>query len=230
MKHWPGKPMPLGATCYDKYTQFAVFSRHAKAVRLQFFNKSDDRAAAWEINLDPEHCRTGDIWHVAVRGIKPGQLYGYRMDGPYEPEKGHRFNRHKLLVDPYARAVTGNFDWSLSDAKGYDADSATGDLSFSDMDSAGGAPKCIVIRDDFRWGEDRHPRIPMTETVIYETHVKGFTCHPSSKVRHRGTFQGVIEKIPYLKKLGVTAVELMPIHEFDENEIIRGNPLTGEKT
>ena len=229
MKYFPGHPLPFGATFFGKYTQFSLFSRHATGVSLQFFRNARDESPEYEIHLDPEYHRTGDVWHVAVRGIKPGALYGYRIDGPYDPLNGHRYNRNKLLVDPYARAVTGNFNWSLSDARGYDINSPDADLSFCTIDSAGGAPKCIVVEDIFDWGKDRHPRIPLPDTVIYELHVKGFSVHPSSGSVHPGTFSGIIEKIPYLKKLGITAVELMPIHEFDEDELITRNPLTGEK-
>jgi isoamylase len=229
MKYFPGHPLPFGATFFGKYTQFSIFSRHATGVCLQFFRNARDESPEHEIQLEPEYHRTGDVWHVAVRGIKPGSLYGYRIDGPYDPVNGHRYNRNKLLVDPYARAVTGNFNWSLSDARGYDINSPDSDLSFCSIDSAGGAPKCIVIEDIFDWGRDRHPKIPLTDTIIYELHVKGFSFHPSSGAIHPGTFSGIIEKIPYLKQLGITAVELMPIHEFDEDELITRNPLTGER-
>jgi glycogen operon protein len=229
MKYFPGHPLPFGATFFEKYTQFSLFSRHATGVSLQFFRNPQDESPEYEIQLDPDYHRTGDVWHVAVRGIKPGALYGYRIDGPYDPLNGHRYNRNKLLVDPYARAVTGNFNWSLSDARGYDINSPEADLSFCTIDSAGGAPKCIVVEDIFDWEKDRHPKIPLSDTVIYELHVKGFSFHPSSGVAHPGTFSGIIEKIPYLKKLGITAVELMPIHEFDEDELITRNPLTGER-
>lgn len=229
MDYFPGKPLPFGATFFGDYTQFSIFSRHATGVCLQFFRNATDTSPESEIHLDPAYHRTGDVWHVAVKGITPGTMYGYRIDGPYDPLNGHRYNRNKLLVDPYARAVTGNFNWSLSDARGYDINSPDRDLSFCTIDSAGGAPKCIVVQDIFDWGNDRHPRIPLPDTVIYEMHVKGFTVHPSSGIAHPGTFRGIIEKIPYLKELGVTAVELMPIHEFDEDELIRENPSTGEK-
>ena len=211
------------------YTQFSIFSRNATGVCLQFFKNAQDAVPEAEINLDPEYHRTGDVWHIAVRGVLPGSLYGYRMDGPYDPVKGHRFNKYKLLVDPYAKAVTGNFNWSLSDARGYDINSPDKDLSFCSIDSAGGAPKCIVTQDMFDWGKDRHPRVSLSDTIIYELHVKGFSVHPSSRITQPGTFRGIIKKIPYLKELGITAVELMPIHEFDENELLGHNPVTGEK-
>ncbi|KPK35523.1 MAG: glycogen debranching protein [Nitrospira bacterium SG8_35_1] len=229
MHYSPGHPLPFGATFMGEYTQFSLFSRHATGVCLQFFKHAWDESPESEIDLDPAYYRTGDVWHVAVQGIQPGCLYGYRIDGPYEPDKGHRYNRNKLLVDPYAKAVTGNFNWSLSDARGYDIDSQERDLSFSTIDSAGGAPKCVVVHDTFNWGRDRHPRVPLSDTIIYELHVKGFTAHSSSSVTHPGTFRGIIDKIPYFKELGITAVELMPIHEFDEDELVNTNPLSGER-
>ena len=225
----PGKPLPWGATVFEHGVQFAVFSRHATSIVLQLFDKSEDRDPSFEIELDPERNKTGDIWHIFMEGIKAGQLYGYRADGPYKPRWGMRFNKNKLLLDPYTRAVTGNFNWDLSDARGYDINSPKGDLSFSSLDSARGAPKCIVLDESFDWGDDRPLKIPLRDTIIYETHVRGFTCHPTSQVTHPGTFQGVTEKIPYLKELGITAIELLPIQEFDESEIMRKDPTSGKQ-
>jgi isoamylase len=228
-KNDPGKPLPLGATILEGGVQFAIFSRHAASVVLQLFNKSQDKDPSFEINLDPKEHKTGDIWHVFVEGIGAGQLYGYRADGPYQPRKGMRFNNNKFLLDPCALAVTGNFNWDLSDARGFDINAPDVDLSFSTVDSAKGAPKCIVVDESFDWETDRPLRIPLQDTIIYETHVRGLTCHPTSQVNHPGTFQGIIEKIPYLKELGITAVELLPIQEFDELEIIRMDPTTGKR-
>ena len=181
------------------------------------------------IDLDPIRNRTGDVWHVWVRGIAPGQLYGYRIEGPYQPEEGHRFNPRRLLLDPYARAIAGVKDWDFIAARGYDSSSRLADLSISTTDNAGTTPKCIITRDDFDWGLDSPPKHSASDTVIYEAHVRGFTIHPSSKVEHPGTFAGLIEKIPYLQDLGVTAIELMPVLEFNENELQLLNPTTGEK-
>jgi len=228
-KFHPGKPLPLGTTLFENGVQFTIFSRHATSIILQLFDKSEDKDPSFEIELDPEKNKTGDIWHIFIEGIKPGQLYGYRADGPYKPRVGMRFNKNKLLLDPYTRAVTGNFNWDLSDARGYDINSPRGDLSFSSINSAGGAPKCIVVDESFKWGDDRPLKIPLRDTIIYETHVRGLTCHPSSQVKHPGTFQGIIEKIPYLKELGITAVELLPIQEFDELEIMRKDPTSGKQ-
>jgi glycogen operon protein len=225
----PGKPLPLGATLHERGVQFAIFSRHATGVTLQLFAASEDRAPTAEISLDSRVNKTGDIWHIFVEGLSAGQLYGYRVDGPYRPLQGMRFNKHKLLLDPYARAVTGNVNWDLSDARGYDSNSPDGDLSFSTADSAGGAPKCIVMGNDFDWEGDRPLNIPLQDTIFYEMHVRGLTCHPSAKVNHPGTFLGVTEKIPYLKELGITAVELLPIQEFDECEIMKTNPVSGAR-
>jgi glycogen operon protein len=229
LKISPGTPLPLGTTLSEHGVQFSVFSRHATSLVLQLFNNSSGNDLSGEIILDPENNKTGDIWHVFVEGIKAGQLYGYRADGPYRPQEGLRFNKNKLLLDPYTRGVTGNFNWDLSDARSYDSNSPEGDLSFSTTDSAGGAPKSIVVDNSFDWGDDRPLKISMKDTIIYETHIRGLTCHPSSGVRHPGTFQGLIEKIPYLQQLGITAVELLPIQEFDEREIMHKDPTTGKQ-
>ncbi len=222
----PGYPLPLGVKLDRNGAQFSLFSRNATGVTLVLF--SPDNGPLEDIAFDPRRNRTGDIWHIWVEGIREGQLYGYRVDGPYEPSRGHRFNRNKLLLDPYARSVSGNFKWNLSDARGFDTSSPVQDLSFSTVDSAPGAPKCVVVNTDFDW-YDQQPGTSMRDTVIYELHVKGYTVHPSSGVTHPGTFRGLADRIPYLKELGVSAVELMPIQEFDEEENVNVNPLTGEK-
>ncbi|RME00438.1 MAG: glycogen debranching enzyme GlgX [Calditrichaeota bacterium] len=208
---------------------FSIFSRHATRMWLEFYNQPGDALPSQVFELDPEHHRTGDIWHIWVENVKPGQLYAYRADGPFAPRAGHRFNRHKLLLDPYAKAITHAGYWDFSPSLGYDPQSPQQDLSFSEQNSAGAMPKCVVTFEHFDWEEDRPLRIPWSDTVIYETHIRGLTRHPSSKVKYKGTYRGLIEKIPYLQSLGVTAVELMPIHEFNEHEIFRHNPLTGEK-
>jgi isoamylase len=225
-----GTPLPIGGPHQQgDGICFVLFSRHATLVRLELYQHPDDSSPSRIIDLDPMRHRTGDIWHVWVRGIAVGQLYGYRIEGPYQPEDGHRFNPHKLLLDPYARAIAGVGNWDFSAARGYDSSSRLTDLSFSIVDNAATTPKSIVTRDDFEWEIDSPPKHSASDTVIYETHVRGFTIHPSSGAVHPGTYAGLTEKIPYLQDLGVTAIELMPVLEFNENESQRLNPITGEK-
>jgi isoamylase len=225
-----GTPLPIGGPHQQgDGICFVLFSRHATGVRLELYQHPDDSSPARSIDLDPKRHRTGDIWHVWVRGIAVGQLYGYRIEGPYEPEEGHRFNPHKLLLDPYTRAIAGVANWDFSAARGYDSSSKLADLSISTVDNAGTTPKCIVTRDDFDWEMDSPPKHSAADTVIYETHVRGFTIDTSSKAAHPGTFIGLTEKIPYLQDLGVTAIELMPVLEFNENDSQLLNPIKGEK-
>ena len=224
-----GMPLPLGAHEQGDGVNFALFSRHATWVRLELFDALDDPAPRSAIDLDPARHRTGDIWHVWVRGVRSGQLYAYRIEGPYCPAEGQRFNPHKLLLDPYATAITRRDSWDFGPARGYDPDSPLRDRSFSALDDAAAMPRCIVTGEHFDWEEDRPPRHPWSETVIYETHVRGFTIHPSSGVHYPGTYRGLMEKIPYLQALGVTAVELMPVQEFNEHDTLRVNPFTGER-
>ncbi|MGA7244215.1 MAG: glycogen debranching protein GlgX [Terracidiphilus sp.] len=225
-----GNPLPIGgAHEQGRGVNFVLFSRHATGVRLELYQHPDDSSPSRTIDLDPVRHRTGDVWHVWVRGIPAGQLYGYRVEGPYLPEEGHRFNPHKLLLDPYTRALAGVENWDFLAARGYDSSSRLTDLAISTVDNAGTTPKCIFTDDHFDWEMDSPPKRSASDTVIYETHVRGFTIHPSSGVAHPGTFAGLTEKIPYLKDLGVTAIELMPVLEFNENEPNRLNPVTGEK-
>jgi glycogen operon protein len=225
-----GSPLPIGGTHQQgDGVNFVLFSRHATRVHLELYQHPNDSSPTRIIDLDPVRHRTGDIWHVWVRGISTGQLYGYRVEGPYLPAEGHRFNPHKLLLDPYARAIAGVENWDFPAARGYDSSSRLLDLSLSTVDNAGTTPKCIFIQDFFDWEMDLPPKHSPSDTVIYETHVRGFTIHPSSGAAHPGTFVGLTEKIPYLQDLGVTAIELMPVLEFNENESQRLNPITGEK-
>jgi len=225
-----GNPLPIGgAHQQGRGVNFVLFSRHATGVRLEFYQNPADSSPTRVIEFDPVRHRTGDIWHVWVRGIPPGQLYAYRVEGPYLPEEGHRFNPHKLLLDPYARAIAGIENWDFLAARGYDSSSTLTDLSFSAVDDAGTTPKCVFTHDHFDWETDSPPKHSASDTVIYETHVRGFTIDPSSGVAHPGTFAGLTEKIPYLQDLGVTAIELMPVLEFNENESTRLNPITGER-
>ena len=225
-----GSPLPLGGAHQNgDGVNFVLFSRHATRVRLEFYRNASDSSPTKIIDLDPMRHRTGDVWHVWVRGIPAGQLYGYRIEGPYLPEEGHRFNAHKLLLDPYARAITEVQNWDFLAARGYDSSSSLTDLSFSTVDNAGTTPKCIFTNDHFDWEMDSPPKHSASATVIYETHVRGFSIHPSSGVAHPGTFVGLTEKIPYLQELGVTAIELMPVLEFNENESNRLNPITRKR-
>jgi len=225
-----GNPLPIGGAQEQGWgVNFVLFSRHATAVRLELYQHPEDFSPTRIIRFDPVRHRTGDIWHVWVRGISAGQLYGYRVEGPYLPEEGHRFNPQKLLLDPYARAIAGVKDWDFSAAHGYDSSSRLTDLSVSTVDNAGTTPKCIVTHDDFDWGTDTPLKHSASEAVVYELHVRGFTIHPNSGVTHPGTFAGLIERIPYFQDLGVTAIELMPVLEFNENESQLLNPITGEK-
>ena len=211
-----GVPLPLGIHESGGGVNFALFSRYASRVRLEFFDQPSDAIPAKVIDLDPARNRTGDVWHVWVEGIALGQLYAYRVDGPYQPSEGHRFNFNKLLLDPFAAAISPFPDSDPGLTRGYDPSAADRDLVCSKVDDAGAMPKCVFTDDHFDWHDDRPLRHPASNTVIYEMHVRGFTIHPSSGVEHPGTYRGLMEKIPYLKELGVTAVELMPVHEFNE--------------
>ena len=225
-----GQPTPFGSTVTATGTNFAIFSRNATRVWLLLFDEPADGAPSHQFELDPVRHRTGDVWHIHVAGVGHGQLYLYRVDGPFEPQKGFRFNPHKPLLDPYAKALSGEFAWDFSQAYGYDPTAPERDLSFSTTTNLRGMPKCIVYGDDgFDWQGDRPLNYPLNETIIYETHVRSLTYHPSAKVAQPGTFQGVTEKIPYFKELGVTAIELLPIHVFDEWEFTRFNPETRER-
>ena len=222
----PGSPLPLGTREEGVGVNFAVFSRHATRVRLELFDHAGDAAPTRAIDLDSARNRTGDVWHVWVKGIGAGQLYAYRVDGPYKPSEGHRFNFNRLLLDPLATAISRLPAWDYASARGYDPTAPEQDLALSRVDNSRSMPKCIFVGDGFEWDEDRTLRHPWAETVIYEMHVRGFTVHPKSGVEHPGTYRGLIEKIPYLKNMGVTAVELMPVQEFNENSVTRSNPKT----
>ena len=224
----PGLPYPFGANIINDGVQFAIFSRYATSVKLLLFHSADQYAEFSVFDLDPVFNKTGDIWHIWIEGIGKGQVYGYKIDGDYNPAKGHRFNRNKLLIDPYARALTGNFRWDLTKARGAILNEDNDAELFSTEDSTHSVPKSIVINAMSEI--QKNPiRIPENDLVIYELHVKGFTADRSSGVSASGTFKGLTQKIPYLKELGINAVELLPIHEFDEFENINTNPVTGER-
>ncbi|MBK8907449.1 MAG: glycogen debranching protein GlgX [Rhodospirillales bacterium] len=205
-----GSPSPLGANWDGRGVNFALFSENAERVELCLFDSSGRREI--ERVVLPEY--TNQIWHGYLVGLQPGQLYGYRVYGPYDPARGHRFNHHKLLLDPYARAIHGPL--ILHDTLfGYRRGSSKGDLSFDRRDSAARMPKCRVVEAAFTWGTERLPNTPWSRTVIYELHVRGFTkLHPEVDEAQQGTFAGLGSPavIDYLVKLGVTAVELLPIH------------------
>jgi glycogen operon protein len=207
---WPGTPFPRGAAFDGEGVNFSLFSANATKVELCIFDPTGKR----ELQRIALQERTDEIWHSYLPEARPGLLYGYRVHGPYEPEKGHRFNPNKLLIEPYAKHIEGGIRWS--DAHfGYRL--GKGDLTFDKRDSAAGMPKCRVIDSAFTWGDDRPPRIPWHDTVIYELHVRGFTRqHPKIPPELRGTYAGLATApaIEHLLKLGITAVELMPVHMF----------------
>ncbi len=226
-----GSPYLLGAVPESNGCNFAIFCRNGKEVTLHFFHGPDDKDPLWSYKFDETENRTGDIWHVFVENVVNGQLYGYTIDGEYTPEiNGSRYNVNKLLIDPYTRAVIGEYKWKDKSIYGYIPDSEQTDLSFNDLNDFDKTVKSSVIDcSTYDWEGDRHINIPMSETIIYEMHVRGFTCDKSSGVKNRGTFKGVGEKSAYLKNLGITTVELLPIMEFNETENIKLNPVTGER-
>ena len=209
---WPGAAYPLGATPDDEGVNFAIFSRNAEKVELCLFDEAGKREVA---RLQMRE-RTDFVWHGYVPGLKPGALYGYRVHGPYEPEKGHRFNPHKLLLDPYAKAIVGEIKWS--DAQfGYTIGHKKEDLSFDKRESAGGMPKCQVVDDRFDWEGDYFPTRSCNERIIYEMHVGGYTKrHPDVPPANQGKFVGMCQQqvIDHLKSLGVTTLELLPVQAF----------------
>jgi isoamylase len=205
-----GRSLPLGTMATPDGVNFAILSRHANAVALVLF-ALDGKEELAEIVLHPRRHRTGQHWHLLVQGLPPSFCYGWRVDGPRGP--GHHFDPSLVLIDPAARALSGGAVWGRSDELG---------LRHTTRRS-------VYLPRSFNWQEDAPHLTPLEDSIIYEVHVRGFTCHPSSGVRHPGTFVGLIEKIPHLKALGVTAVELLPIHEFDETDCPFSNPDTGER-
>ncbi|MGO8917419.1 MAG: glycogen debranching enzyme GlgX, partial [Stellaceae bacterium] len=209
---WPGRPYPLGATWDGKGVNFALFSENAEAVDLCLFDPTGHHEVA-RIRLSEY---TDQVWHVYLPDARPNLLYGYRVHGPYRPQDGHRFNPHKLLLDPYAKAIHGAIRWS--DAHfAYRVGSAREDLSFDRRDNARSMPKCRVVDTAFTWDEDHRLHMPWEETIILEAHVRGMTMrHPGIDVGRRGKLSGLASPpvIDYLLQLGVTAVELLPIQAF----------------
>ncbi len=190
--------LPYGATVSDRGVQFTIFSRSATAMRILLYAHVDDREPSEIIELDRACDRWGDVWSVFIPGLKEGTLYHFQANGPFDPEIGQWFDGSARLVDPYAKALAGVFQKST--------------------DGLIRPPKCVVVDDHFDWEGDRHVRRPLSESIIYEMHVRGFTQSKTAKVKCPGSYLGVIEKIPYLKSLGITAVELMPVHEFPTND------------
>lgn len=219
-----GLPYPLGANFDGNGVNFALFSAHAERVQVCLFNKNENG----EIRIDlPKY--TDEVFHGYIKGLKPGQLYGYRVYGPYEPEKGHRFNHHKLLVDPYAKMLTAPFIGHNA-MLGYRPESPQADLSFSRINSAPYVPKCIVVDDnDYNWKSVSKPKLPWDSEVIYEAHLKGFTArNPDVDAALRGTFAGmsVPKVVSYLKSLEISAIELLPIAAFMTNGFLLDKGLT----
>ncbi|GHV92801.1 glycogen operon protein GlgX homolog [Spirochaetia bacterium] len=224
-----GKALPLGAALTESGVNFALFSRHATAVTLIIFESAEQDSPRHDIRLDKHKNKTGDIWHCHIRDLRAGAIYLYRVDGPYAPEKGQRFNVNKTLLDPYAKALTDLNIWDFKTCLGYDPDDDSADLSYSNEDDINAHPRCIVVDDAFDWQGDTPLNYPLRFSVLYETHVRGLTAHPQSGVEHPGTYRGVIEKIPFFKDLGITSLEFLPIQEFNERELFNINPRTGEK-
>ena len=189
----PGRPYPMGAAVYDEGVRFSIFSRHADKVWLALYENVYDTEPVFEIPYEKGRHQVGDVWSIFVHGLPEGVFYKYRMAGPYDPEAGHRFDEQAYLLDPYAKAFVGN----ISD----------------------GTMKSVALHDNMDWHDDIRPRHPMNKMLIYEVHMRGFTRHESSQVAHKGTYRGLVEKIPYLKDLGVTAVEFLPIQEFGEHHL-----------
>jgi isoamylase len=222
---WPGEPFPLGAAWDGGGTNFSLFSEHAERVQLCLFDDEDN-----ETRIEMTERRALN-WHCYLPDIGPGQRYGYRVHGPYEPARGLRFNPAKLLIDPYAKAIDGVVDWA-HDANVYPyvpTGSPEDDLELDDEDDAAAIPKAVVTDDAFLWEGDRPPRVPFADTVIYETHVKGFTMlHPDVREDLRGTYAGFASDaaVGYLRELGVTAVELLPVHHISDEGFLAGRGLT----
>jgi glycogen operon protein len=214
----PGRPYPLGASWDGSGVNFAIFSANAERVELCLFDDRGRRELS-RIVL-PEF--TDEVWHGYLPDARPGTQYGFRVSGPYDPGRGHRFNNNKLLLDPYARALTGPVRWSDA-LYGYRIGSARDDLSFDRRDSASGMPKCVVMDSAYTWGRDVRPNVPWSQTIFYEAHVKGFTAnHPDVQPAARGTFAGLADPaaVSYLHDLGVTSIELLPVQTFVDDRYL----------
>ena len=225
MRIWPGRPYPLGANWDGRGVNFALYSENATKVELCLFDGANRKKESVRLVM-PEH--TDMVWHIYLPDARPGQLYGYRVYGPYEPQNGHRFNPKKLLLDPYAKAIGRLPRWTDA-MQGYRVGDPHEDLSFSQQNSAGDAPLAMVIDEAFTWGDDRLPKLPSHKLVIYEMHVKGFTkLHPDIPKELRGTYAGLGSQaaVDYLRDLGVNAVELLPVHTHSDDRYLQEKGLT----
>lgn len=218
LKLWPGRPYPLGATWDGQGTNFALFSENAESVHLCLF----DESGATETDRFVLNEQTAHVWHGYIPGVRPGQVYGYRVMGPYAPELGQRFNASKVLIDPYAKALTGTVDWD-GPVFGYPISNPRQDLVRDQRDDAQSVPKAVVADPYFDWEQDRAPRVPWHNSVIYEVHTKGFSVqHPEIPSELRGTYAGLAHPaaLKYFQELGVTAVELLPVHAFVDDSFL----------
>ncbi|MCM1225661.1 MAG: hypothetical protein NC548_65585, partial [Lachnospiraceae bacterium] len=224
-----GKPLSQGAVITSDGVNFSIFSKDATKVAICFFENAGDGVPCATVELDPVQNKTGDIWHALIPEARAGTLYLYRIDGPYAPEKGLRFDFGRYLLDPFAKCFSeGSVYKSFAASPTRDIDTIF--IKDRKVQSAELFPKCVVIDDDeFDWEGDKPLEVPLEKSVIYETHLKGFTASPSAAVNAAGTYKGFAEKIPYLKSLGITAVEFLPIQEFDENENANTNPKNGAR-
>src|ERR1700683_848828 len=225
MKVWKGYAYPLGATWMGTGTNFAIYARNATSVELCLFDEPRDAQETSRVTLEE---RADKVWHVFLPDVRPSQLYGYRVHGPWDPAKGHRFNPAKVLLDPYARAVCGNVKWS-PEMFGYPLDHPDKDLIRDERDNAAFIPKCVVVDQTFNWENDRPPRHPLEETIIYETHVRGFSrLWEELEPENRGTYAGFGSAAAnkYFTKLGITAVELLPVHVHIDDQHLLDRGLT----
>jgi isoamylase len=225
MRVWPGSPRPLGATWDGEGVNFAIFSENATAVQLLLFDDVDGGTPSATVSLQEV---TDRVWHAYLPDVRPGDLYGYKIDGPYEPSSGHRFNSRKLLIDPYAKAVSGPIDWD-DDLFGYTVGHPDEDLSLDPRDSSAKMPKSVVVDPAFTWGDDRPPRTPWNRTVIYEAHVRGMTMQNQGiPAPLRGTYLGIASDpvVDHLLGLGITAIELMPVHHYISDRSLEEKGLT----
>jgi isoamylase len=222
---WPGSPHPLGATFDGEGVNFALFSEHATGVELCLYGEADGSEPFARIAMPGA---TDRVWHAYLPDVRPGMHYGYRVAGPWEPEAGHRFNANKLLIDPYAKAISGSISWH-DELFGYEIGAPEADLVLDRRDSAPFMPRSVVVDQSFTWGDDSPPRTPWNRTLIYEAHVRGYTMrHPGVPEHLRGTFLGLTADpvLDHLNALGVTALELMPVHQFVPERVLIERGLT----